>query len=53
VVRWGGHDHKPDESLFYITVSPNDRRLTTTANRIRRWNNTPGRGAGVLADVTG
>jgi hypothetical protein len=52
VVRWGGHDHKPDESLFYITVSPNDRRLTTTANRIRRWNETPGRGAGMLADVT-
>ncbi|GGN53159.1 hypothetical protein GCM10011579_011000 [Streptomyces albiflavescens] len=53
VVRWGGHAPKPDESLFYIAVRPGDPRLTTTASRIRLWDETPGRGAGVLADVTG
>jgi hypothetical protein len=53
VIRWAGNDPKPDESLFYIAVRPNDPRLTTTAARIRRWNETPGRGAGVLTDVRG
>ncbi|WP_369259829.1 hypothetical protein [Streptomyces sp. R35] len=52
VIRWGGNDPKPDESLFYIAVRPDDSRLARTANRIRRWDETPGRGAGVLADVT-
>ncbi|MFC7261229.1 hypothetical protein [Streptomyces lutosisoli] len=52
VIRWGGNDPKPDESLFYIAVRPDDSRLTRAANRIRRWDETPGRGAGVLADVT-
>ncbi|MER7536446.1 hypothetical protein ABTX77_16915 [Streptomyces sp. NPDC097704] len=47
VVRWGGDDKPVDESLFYIAVGPLDPRLADLAARIREWNATPGRGAGV------
>ncbi|MGW2885814.1 hypothetical protein ACWDDN_10755 [Streptomyces griseoruber] len=50
VVRWGGDDRKPDESLFYIAVSPTDERLVKVANKIRTWNYTPGKGSGVIID---
>ncbi|WP_426363738.1 hypothetical protein [Streptomyces sp. E-08] len=50
VVRWGGDDAKPDESLFSIDVPPGDERLTRTAAKIRGWNHTPGQGSGVLLD---
>ncbi|WP_369144375.1 hypothetical protein [Streptomyces sp. R44] len=49
VVRWGGDDKPVDESLFYIAVGPLDTRLADLAARIRDWNDTPGRGAGVTA----
>ncbi|MEU6620222.1 hypothetical protein ABZ926_05480 [Streptomyces litmocidini] len=49
VVRWGGDDKPVDESLFYIAVGPLDPRLADLAARIREWNATPGRGAGVTA----
>ncbi|MEU1226930.1 hypothetical protein [Streptomyces sp. NPDC005828] len=47
VVRWSGDDKPVDESLFYIAVGPLDPRLADLAARIREWNATPGRGAGV------
>ncbi|MFY1678411.1 hypothetical protein [Streptomyces sp. WMMC905] len=46
VVRWGGDDKRPDEALFYVAVAPGDARLPQLAERIVRWNWTPGRGAG-------
>lgn len=50
VVRWGGDDAKPDESLFSIDVPPGDDRLAEAAAKIRGWNHTPGKGSGVLVD---
>lgn len=50
IVRWGGDDHKPDESLFYIDVGPDDERLIRVADKIRTWNYTPGMGSGVVID---
>ncbi|MFD8205348.1 hypothetical protein ACFV2S_02875 [Streptomyces sp. NPDC059695] len=50
VVRWGGDDARPDESLFSIDVPPGDDRLTRAAAKIRGWNHTPGKGSGVLVD---
>ncbi|MER6613895.1 hypothetical protein [Streptomyces xantholiticus] len=50
VVRWGGDDSKPDESLFYIDVPPRDERLIKVGAKIRGWTYTPGRGSGVLVD---
>ncbi|WP_432103422.1 hypothetical protein [Streptomyces sp. bgisy091] len=50
VVRWGGDDRKPDESLFSIDVPPGDGRLKSTAAKIRGWNHTPGLGAGRPVD---
>lgn len=49
VVRWGGDDKPADESLFYISVGPQDGRLTKVAATIRGWDATPGEGAGVIA----
>ncbi|MFJ3975696.1 hypothetical protein [Streptomyces sp. NPDC090021] len=51
VVRWGGDDAKPDESLFYIDVRPGDERLGKVAAKIWEWNYTPGQGSGVLVDT--
>ncbi|MER6770918.1 twin-arginine translocation signal domain-containing protein [Streptomyces bacillaris] len=51
VIRWGGDDRTPDESLFYIAVKPNDARLTKTAQAVRTWQATPGRGAGTPVDI--
>ncbi|MFJ2557307.1 MULTISPECIES: hypothetical protein [unclassified Streptomyces] len=50
VVRWGGDDRTPDESLFSIDVPPGDERLTEVAAKIRGWTHTPGQGSGVLVD---
>ncbi|MEV0189835.1 hypothetical protein AB0I39_15020 [Kitasatospora purpeofusca] len=50
VVRWGGDDRTPDESLFYIDVPPHDQRLTSLADKLRGWAFTPGQGAGTLID---
>ncbi|WP_406331686.1 hypothetical protein [Streptomyces sp. NBC_00203] len=50
VVRWGGDDRRPDESLFSIDVRPGDARLVQVAEKIRGWNFTPGLGSGVLVD---
>ncbi|WP_432252362.1 hypothetical protein [Streptomyces sp. HNM1019] len=51
VVRWGGDDRKPDESLSYLVVRPGDRRLTEVVARLDRWRETPGSGAGAPVDV--
>ena len=51
VVRWGGDDPSPDESLFFIDVPPGDGRLTEVADRIRGWRSRAGRGAGAPVDV--
>ncbi|MET7357339.1 hypothetical protein ABZS76_02710 [Streptomyces sp. NPDC005562] len=50
IVRWGGDDTEPDESLFYLDVPPGDFRLPQVAGKIRGWNPTPGEGAGVIVD---
>ncbi|MEV7186129.1 M15 family metallopeptidase [Kitasatospora sp. NPDC093102] len=50
VVRWGG-DLKPvDQGHFQIDVPPGDQRLKAVADKIRRWNDEPGAGAGILVD---
>lgn len=51
VVRWGGDDPTPDESLFSIDVGPGDPRLAQVADTLRRWEETPGAGAGTAVDV--
>ncbi|WP_327073725.1 hypothetical protein OG196_21395 [Kitasatospora purpeofusca] len=50
VVRWGGDDRLPDESLFYIDVPPGDQRLTKLSDKLRSWAFTPGQGAGTMID---
>ncbi|WP_404869116.1 hypothetical protein ACI1MP_19350 [Kitasatospora griseola] len=50
VVRWGGDDRVPDESLFYIDVAPDDRRIADVSWKFREWAFTPGRGAGSMTD---
>jgi hypothetical protein len=50
VLAWGGDFATPDEGHFEIALPPHDRRVTELAAEIRRWNTTPGRGAGVLLD---
>jgi hypothetical protein len=50
LVRWGGDDAQVDESLFYIAVGPNDRRVQKAANRFRGYETTPGDGAGIKVD---
>ncbi|AWT47716.1 hypothetical protein DMT42_21385 [Streptomyces actuosus] len=52
VVRWGGDDRRPYEGLFYLDVPPGDARLARVAAKIRRWNEVPGAGAGLVPDVT-
>lgn len=52
VVRWGGDERKPDESLFFIDTEPGDSRLTKVADRLRGWRDDPGQGAGTPVDVT-
>ncbi|MEV0113263.1 hypothetical protein AB0H77_08430 [Streptomyces sp. NPDC050844] len=51
VVRWGGDDPKPDESLFCIDVRPGDDRLTKAAAKLRDWSEEPSKGAGAPVDV--
>ncbi|CAM5553536.1 hypothetical protein [Streptomyces afghaniensis 772] [Streptomyces afghaniensis] len=51
VVRWGGDDPTPDESLFSIDVRPGDKRLAEVAARIRGWQLEPGAGAGAPVNV--
>jgi hypothetical protein len=52
VVRWGGDDSTPNESLFYLDVAPGDATLTTVVRRIASWNATPGKGAGSAVDYS-
>ncbi|MFD7914739.1 hypothetical protein ACFV30_29140 [Streptomyces sp. NPDC059752] len=51
VVRWGGDDRKPDESLFYVDVKPGDQRLKQVAAKLWGWRDEPGAGAGTAVDV--
>ncbi|MFI7341796.1 hypothetical protein ACIBUY_28115 [Streptomyces sp. NPDC050085] len=51
IVAWGGEDRIPDESLFSIKVGPDDKRLASTAEKLRVWDLTPGKGAGAEADM--
>lgn len=51
VVRWGGDDRTPDESLFSVDVRPGDERLARAAARIRGWQLEPGAGAGSAVNV--
>ncbi|MFE5255889.1 hypothetical protein [Streptomyces coelicoflavus] len=52
LIRWAGDDRPAYEGLFYLTAHPDDARLTRVAAKIRTWNETPGVGAGVAADMT-
>ncbi|MET9252312.1 hypothetical protein [Streptomyces sp. NPDC003717] len=56
VVRWGGRDRTPYEALFYVDVPPTkgkrrpaDHPVDRLADKLRRWNRTPGVGAGAAA----
>ncbi|MFD9440570.1 hypothetical protein ACFWBR_17540 [Streptomyces sp. NPDC060006] len=49
VVAWGGRLRRPHMAHFQIDVRPGDPRLRRLANRIRGWDETPGKGAGVFA----
>ncbi|WP_329051963.1 hypothetical protein OG873_21425 [Streptomyces violaceus] len=51
VVRWGGDDRTPDESLFSVDVRLGDQRLARVAARIRGWQLEPGAGAGSPVNV--
>nr|WP_202534787.1 hypothetical protein [Streptomyces sp. SID3212] len=51
VVRWGGDDIEVDESLFYLDAGPDDSRVSGTAEVLRRWQATPGAGAGAEVDI--
>ncbi|MFE1252543.1 twin-arginine translocation signal domain-containing protein [Streptomyces fungicidicus] len=51
VVRWGGDDKKPDESLFYVAVKPDSPLLAEVAGKLRGWREEPGKGAGGPVDV--
>ncbi|MFG2135022.1 M15 family metallopeptidase [Streptomyces sp. NPDC048751] len=48
VVKWGGDFPTPDESHFQIDVPPTSPKVKQVADKIRTWNATPGKGAGVL-----
>ncbi|AHH98896.1 M15 family metallopeptidase [Kutzneria albida] len=52
VVGWGGDRSHPDEGHFQIEVGPGDPRLAKVAAKIRGWNNSPGKGAGVLIAIS-
>ncbi|MBB5940220.1 hypothetical protein [Streptomyces zagrosensis] len=51
IVRWGGDDGDVDESLFYVAAAPHDELLRQVADKLRRWDATPGKGAGAGVDV--
>ncbi|MFG2514385.1 twin-arginine translocation signal domain-containing protein [Streptomyces sp. NPDC048584] len=51
VVRWGGDDRTPDESLFYLAVKPGSPLLAEVAGKLRGWEKVPGKGAGGPVDV--
>lgn len=51
VVRWGGDDPRPDESLFSIDVPPGDDRLAAVAARLRGAEELPAERVGVAIDV--
>jgi hypothetical protein len=47
VVGWAGQRRPVNESVFYIAVSPGDRRLEAVGRKFRGWSGHPGRGAGI------
>jgi hypothetical protein len=51
VVRWGGDDPEPDESLFSIDVPPSDTRLATVAGRLRGAEELAAARVGIAIDV--
>ncbi|WP_328871579.1 hypothetical protein OHT76_16445 [Streptomyces sp. NBC_00287] len=51
VVRWGGDDKRPDESLFYLDVKPDSPLLAKVVRKLRGWQEEPGKGAGGPVDV--
>ncbi|MFB6844931.1 hypothetical protein ACFCXS_08735 [Streptomyces sp. NPDC056373] len=48
ILAWGGHLQPVKQSHFQLAVGPGDSRLKNLADRIRGWNDTPGRGAGTI-----
>ena len=46
VVRWGGDDAEPDDSLFYISSGPDNDTTQVVARDLRTADETPGQGAG-------
>lgn len=52
LIRWPGDDRPAYEGLFYLSAHPDDARLTRVAAKIRTWNETPGVGARIAADMT-
>lgn len=51
VVRWGGDDPRPDESLFSVDVPPGDARLMAVGARLRGAEELPAARVGVAIDV--
>ncbi len=52
LVRWGGDDDRPDESLFSIDLPPDDARVAEVAARLRGAEEIPAEKVGVAVDVT-
>lgn len=50
VVKWGGDLDPAKESHFQIDVTPNNGKLAGVANKITRWQQLPGQGAGSAVD---
>lgn len=50
VVKWGGDLDPAKESHFQIDVAPNEGKLAAVANKITRWQQLPGQGAGSAVD---
>jgi hypothetical protein len=51
VVRWGGDDARPDESLFSIDLPPGDPRVAELAARLRGAEEIAAEKVGVAVDV--
>jgi hypothetical protein len=50
VAKWGGDLDPAKESHFQIDVAPNNGKLAAVANKITRWRQLPGQGAGSAVD---
>jgi hypothetical protein len=52
VVAWGGDLDPVKESHFHITEPPTSRRYLNLVGKLHGWDNSPGKGAGVMMAVS-